>query len=449
MEWDDIAEHAHQSVADNWFLRYHEQRAHIADWVSTFRDGRACELVGVCCGSFNWGCRILFEDTTEWLVRFAVPGMVMDGDAKLRREIAAMTMIAQRTTIPVPKVHAWGLSEQNSLGLGPFIVMDYVHGESLGHLWRTSDTDRVLRTDIDEEDLRKVYRQIAGFYLELSDLKFPVSGSLSIGDDQSIQADLCPLTLKMQEIEAHSGVKVGGDRPSTFPSATEYFVHVAEQDMEHLLQQPNSVNDEDDARAKYKFRRHFDAILPRFIAEEYDRTEFRLICDDFRYGNMIVNNSTELKIVAVLDWEWTYAAPYQLFVSPPRWLLIQKPIEWEEPFGPQFDRYQVCLDLFLQELEHEESKRAKAQHEEERLSALMRKTLRTGKFWFHELIYDCFTPVDNPALRAICDAYPEVRELAPSEHPGLDAFVKEKMRQLAAYTEQWKAIEESEGQDKI
>lgn len=210
MEWDDRAEAAHRSAADNWFLRYHEQRSHIAAWVSTLRGGLACELVETCCGSFNWGCHVMFEDTTEWLIRFAVPGMVMDGDAKLCREVAAMKMIGQKTTIPVPKVHSWGLSKQNPLGLGPFIVMDYVSGESLGRLWRESDANRVLRADIDEDDLCKVFRQIAGFYLELSDLKFPNSASLCIADDESIQADLCPLTLKMQEIEAHSGIRVGG-----------------------------------------------------------------------------------------------------------------------------------------------------------------------------------------------------------------------------------------------
>lgn len=217
--------------------------------------------------------------------------------------------------------------------------------------------------------------------------------------------------------------------------------------MEHLYQQPNSIDNEDDAKAKYKFRRQVNTILPRFINDKYDRTEFRLVCDDLRYGNMIVNNATDLKIVAVIDWEWTYSAPYQLFISPPRWLLIQNPMEWEEPFGPQFQRYQMCLELFLKEMEHEENKRSKTQRDGDRLSTLMRKTLRDGKFWFHELMYDCFTPADNPAIKAICDIYPEAVELASVEQLELKAFVNEKMTQLAAYTEQCKAITDREGQD--
>lgn len=89
--------------------------------------------------------------------------------------------------------------------------MDYIpDSESLGHLWREGPEKRILRSDISERDLRTVYRQIAVFYLELSKLEFPNVGSLSIRDDQSISSDLGPLTLKMQEIEAHGGVKVGG-----------------------------------------------------------------------------------------------------------------------------------------------------------------------------------------------------------------------------------------------
>jgi hypothetical protein len=215
--------------------------------------------------------------------------------------------------------------------------------------------------------------------------------------------------------------------------------------MEHLCKQPNSVDDEDDAQAKYKFRRQVNAMFPRFIADEYDRSDFRLVCDDFRYGNMIVNNATDLRIVAVLDWEWAYAAPYQMFASPPRWLLIQKPIDWEKPYGSQFQRYQACLGIFLSELEQEENKRPKVQQSvepERRLSTSMRKSLSDGKFWFHELIYDCFTPPENPAFGALCQIYPEILEIAPYERSELDAFVVEKMAQLAAYTAEWKEIED-------
>ncbi|KAF2455601.1 hypothetical protein BDY21DRAFT_395994 [Lineolata rhizophorae] len=423
MEWDERAELAHDTLCDEWFSKFRAQRGPTtANWVSSFRSGHPSEIIEDHCGSFNWSCRVRFKDSVEWLVRFAVPGRVMDGDEKLRREVAVMCLVREKTKIPVPKVHAWGLSNDNALGLGPFVMMDYIPGgESLGRLWREGPNDRILRSDISERDLRTVYRQIAGFYLELSKLEFPNVGSLSIRDGQSIHSDLGPLTLKMQEIEAHGGVKVGGI----------------------LREQPSLVDDVNDARAKYKFRHQANAIIPRFIAEEYNWTGFRLMCDDFRYGNMIVNNERELEIIAVIDWEWAYAAPYQMFCSAPRWLLIKNPVFWATPYGSEFHRYNECLELFLDELAREESERNKVKPQPElqdRLSDLMRKSMSDGRFWFHELIYDCFTGADNSAWKAICDMYPDIDEVASIPEPELDKFAGRKMKQLAAYKAEWSAI---------
>jgi hypothetical protein len=197
---------------DDCFITLRAQEKCIAEWVSSsFRDGHPSKIVGFCCGSFNWSCLLRFEDKVEWLLRFGVPGKVKDRDEKLRREVAVMTLIREKTKIPVPEVQAWGLSTENPLGLGPFIIMDFVpSGESLGRLWSVSETNRALRPGISTGDMRKVFRQIAEFYLELSELEFPNIGSLSIGDDQSIRSDLGPLTLKMQEIEEHGDVKTGG-----------------------------------------------------------------------------------------------------------------------------------------------------------------------------------------------------------------------------------------------
>ncbi|KAF2000504.1 hypothetical protein P154DRAFT_598462 [Amniculicola lignicola CBS 123094] len=388
MEWDERAELAHDTLCDKC-------------WISSFRSGHPSEIIEDHCGSFNWSCCVRFRDGVEWLVQFAVPGRVMDGDKKLRREVAVMCLVREKTKILVPK--------------------------SLGHLWREGPTEWILRSDISEQDLCTVYRQITGFYLKLSKLEFPNVGSLSIRDDQSIYLDLGPLTLKMQEIEAHGGVKVGGNCLKTFPSAIGYFDYVTRQDMEQLYEQPSSVDNVDDAWAKYQLRHQINAIIPRFVAEEYNYTSFRLIYDDFCYRNMIVNNTRELKIIVVIDWEWAYAALYHIFYSAPRWLLIKNLIFWAAPNGPEFYRYNACLEIFLNKLEQEESKRN-------------RKSMSDGKFWFHELIYNCFTPANNSAWKAIYDIYPNADKLAPISEPELNKFVGKKMKQLVAYRAEWGVI---------
>ncbi|KAF4311352.1 hypothetical protein GTA08_BOTSDO13127 [Botryosphaeria dothidea] len=220
-----------------------------------------------------------------------------------------MRLLREKTTIPVPKVHGWGFSDVNPFGLGPFIIMDYIEGHPLGTLWEDPNQDRLLRPNIDEQDLRKVYRQISRHLLELSRLQFTEIGSLDIGDDGTPLVRRPPLTLKMQEIEAHGGVKVG-DSKTPFSSWTEYFTYVADQDLKHLNEQPNSVDDAQDARDKFVFRRLFRDAIPSFVSNEHGKEGSRLLNDDFRFGNILVKSQTDLSIVAVLDWEWTYTAPY-------------------------------------------------------------------------------------------------------------------------------------------
>lgn len=225
-----------------------------------------------------------------------------------------------------------------------------------------------------------------------------------------------------------------------FPSTSKYFKYVVDQDMKYLCEQPNSVDGVADARAKYKLRHQVNSNIERFIDKKYDETSFRLVCDDFRYGNLIVNNESDLKIIAVIDWEWTYAAPYQMFCSAPRWLVTKPPILWDMPNGFQRIQYHGCLEIFLEELKCEEDKRIEAQPElkhSDRLSDLMRESLRNGQFWFHELIYDCFTSGDNTAWTAICEMYPDIT--SPSPH-WLNVSVDFKMRQRAAYREKWKSL---------
>lgn len=87
--------------------------------------------------------------------------------------------------------------------------------------------------------------------------------------------------------------------------------------MQHLWNQPNSVDDMEDARRKYLHNKIFKAIVPHFVDSKYDHGPFKLICDDFRLGNILVNNAQDLKMVAVLDWEWAYTAPFQMLYFPP------------------------------------------------------------------------------------------------------------------------------------
>lgn len=454
MDWDERAESTHHKQCLEWFKTFRLGKNRIPEWVSAYRNNHVCEIVDQSCGSFNWCCKVRFQDGLTWMVRFAVAGKAMDRDGKLRREVAIMSLVKEKTTIPVPTVHAWGLSAENPLELGPFIIMDFIEGHSLRDLWQQQPSPaigRTLRHDIDDRNLRIVYRQLCKYLLELAELEFPQIGSLALGKNNSICVHETPLTLKMQEIEAHGGVSVGresthlsldGHRkadplrvengPKCFSSATEYFSYVADQDLEHLQKQPNSVDNAEDARAKYIFRNLFKSAIPLFVCPEHDTSTSRVLNDDLRFGNILVTSPSDLTIVAILDWEWTYCAPYQMFYSPPRWLLMRNPIQWSTP---EQDRYDQLLRVFLEELEAVETlnKGSRGLGDKERLSELMRRSMGDGKFWFHELIHECFEGAENLAWRALRNLRPEIDELPRVPEPEVENFVEQKMKQLERY----------------
>lgn len=123
---------------------------------------------------------------------------------------------------------------------------------------------------------------------------------------------------------------------------------------------------------------------------EYEKGPFKLICDDFSPANMIVRSREYLIIVGVVELEWVYAGPAQLFASVPWWLLLDRPInpEWDfksnEPLKVT-ERYFNCLDLFRKVLAEEEAKIPRYQKKRQ-VSELIQWSQTSGAMWFHMLV---------------------------------------------------------------
>jgi hypothetical protein len=158
-----------------------------------------------------------FEDGVCWVVRFAVPGRIMNGDEKVHNEVVTMNFIRTQTNIPVPAIINWGLSSDNPLNLGAFIVMEFVEGKPLNEFLeespRPENSRAILRPDINRRHQEIIYRQIACFLLELSKHDFSRIGSLAHVDG-CFAPQSRPLTIKMNEVESHGGVQVGGRQVS-------------------------------------------------------------------------------------------------------------------------------------------------------------------------------------------------------------------------------------------
>ncbi|KAJ5819383.1 hypothetical protein N7474_004974 [Penicillium riverlandense] len=393
----------HEVQGQLWVDKVNEthRTGRLCQWVSTFHPNKLpCQLEGTFHhGAFNAGMKMVFSDSTAWMVRYPLVGMVSDdhADEKVAMEVAALNVIRNRTTIPVPRVQAWGSAASNPLGLGPFIMMDFIDGVSLSDLLqdpRAECPSRVIREDIKDSDIELIYRQLANFLLQLLKLDFDRIGSLpSPQAEAQDPTPPRPLTFKAHSILQNGGVDTFGDRTQGFATTTEYFQYVAGQDWEQLVHQPNSTVGSYDAQNKYVAFQVLKSLIRDFVNAKYDHCKFKLICDDLGLANLIVRGREDLTVVGVVDLEWSYIGPAQLFGSAPWWLLQDRPVnstwDYKGDESPKIaDRYFKCLEIFIRILEEEEAKMPA--HEGRELSSLVKWSKASGAMWLHMLLSSGF-----------------------------------------------------------
>jgi hypothetical protein len=220
MDYNALIDLAYQVQGQLWVDKVNEtyKTGHLCQWVSSFHpDGLPCQLEGTFhYGAFNAGMKMVFRDGTAWMVRFPRMGNVNDryADEKVAMEVKALSLIREATSIPVPKVQAWGLAAGNPLRLGPFIIMDFIDGMSLSDILKDPNAERptrLMREDISDDDIEAIYRQFANFLLQLFKLDFDRIGSLPWPSPAAESPILIrPLTFKAHTILQNGGVDTFG-----------------------------------------------------------------------------------------------------------------------------------------------------------------------------------------------------------------------------------------------
>lgn len=293
-------------------------------------------------------------------------GIVQFPEEKVRYEAATMRYLAAHTTIPVPRVYHYGTAAENPTGLGPFIIMEHIdHDQTLSHA--LNDPSRGigerhrLDPDISEEKLEFLYRQMATIVLLLSTLTFPRIGSLVEDDNGVISVEGRPLIQNMNSLVDHARVPPCVLPSTTYSTANEWYSALADMHLVQLVFQHNhAVENEDDACDKYVARQLFRKLAAdgRPAAglrgnSEPDGT-FRLWSEDLRPSNVLIDR--DLRVVAVVDWEFAYVAPSQFTFDAPWWLLLGEPDWWEGGYKMWMEAYEPRLETFLRVLEDEERK---------------------------------------------------------------------------------------------
>jgi hypothetical protein len=278
---------------------------------------------------------------------------------------------------------------------------------------------------------------MAKLLLELSKPEFPGIGALTEGPNGEFTVSRRPFTFNMNELSTSANVPphVLPDPNAVFESAAHYFKSLATQHMLHFLTQRNdAITDEADCRKKFVARCLFSKVVERI---QFHKGPFRLYCDDFRPSNVLVDIEN-VRIAAVIDWEFTYVAPAEFSYVAPWWLLLQSPEDWESDLTEFLTRYTPRFQLFLDSLRTVESDMMSdgSLHESQRLSPHMEKSLDNKLFWVclaarYSSMFDeiYWTFIDEAYYGKLTSLEDRLQYLDQEERTQLDAIYQIKMKQ--------------------
>lgn len=445
--FDEIAEKNGDKQWDEWRTRVLDAKDDIATFVGTRLGANGARYVTWHQGSFNLCLQIAFDDAPNAIIRFPGPGHTTFRDEKMEKEVQVINFLHENTTIPIPRLISWGLTEDdnNPMGFGPFMISDFVEGTSLCTvLSDPADIHRpYLNPDIDQKALDTVFEQIADFLLQLHQFNFSSIGSIS-KTSNSWQVTGRPLTYTMNELATTAFFPVDKFPTGPFHSAREYFDYIVQEQLTHLQTQRNLIFSKDEAKERYTARHLFAQLVDKYCLND-DNGCFKLFCDDLRPQNKLVDPDT-LRITAVLDLEFTNALPSQFASEPPWWLLLVGPdmfLYRGHTMDEFFTAYAPRLEQFLGAMQRAEKARdVQGQHHlgEKALSDLMRESWSSKRFWFN---YAARKPYDVEVLfRGALDEKTKgcIESLSPEAQAGLDDFIETKMTQLYAYIDDCKVL---------
>ncbi|KAF2741758.1 phosphotransferase family protein [Sporormia fimetaria CBS 119925] len=450
MQFDHAAWERSDEIFDTWKAKLVkvETLRELGHFISKHRGGVAEELCKPERGAYNVTIRMLFRDGGAAIMRIPCPGVHMFPEEKVRNEVAVMRYLAEHTTIPISFVLHHGTAEECPLNLGPFIIMEYVkNAQTLScalNLPGLAKEERpILHPGIDEQKLAFIYEQVADIMVQLSNLRFE-----KIGTPLEVEPDVWavterPLMWDMNELVQLANCPRSELLSTTFNTSSDFYSAVADMKVIHLdMQHNDAIESEEDCRRKYIGRHLFRKLAreKRLHDPRYANGPFRFWCDDFRPGNILVDE--DCRIVSVIDCAWSYTAHAEFAYNPPWWLLLETPEYWLPGIKDWTQVYEGRLNTFLRvlaEREHLAVERGRLEPQHAVLANRMRENWESGQFWIDDAVrrswaFDAvFWTYIDPNLfggNGLDDQYEDrLMLLDKEEREGIDEFVRRKVEE--------------------
>jgi hypothetical protein len=202
-----------------------------------------------------------------------------------------------------------------AFGIDSFLILEFVDGHSISSLGEAHIMSR--------EQRQVFYKDLADIFLQLRRLTFPAIGSLAFAPDGTIQVGYGPDSVAYN-IHALEGLQPSRIRDfqseqGVFGSSKDYISAVLSMTRNGFEKSRATVLDESDGNQMLYYLHSFDKYFEEWVDESLDKGPFVLMHGDFVKHNLLIDD--DMRITAVLDWEWSRVVPLQLF-HPPLWMIV-------------------------------------------------------------------------------------------------------------------------------
>lgn len=258
-------------------------------------------------GSYNLMYKVTFSDGAIWAIRVPVRDDVDTPTFRqsMRQDVITQQYITSRTSVPIPRIHAWSNTCDNPI-LRPYTIYQYVQGTQLCYLWND-------RTWINDEKRRYIFKQLAAFSADLASFEFDTIGRLGF-DDESQAYFVAPFPdfgVFFLPNDVNRTVHYGPAGP--FHSGVNFMLHV--------LQMRRRASPEDTRILMLQM------FLPLLTNLPLDGPPFVLGHPDLDSQNVLV--SDDGTITAIIDWDDVFIAPRQIGTTVyPSWITV----DWDPIF---------------------------------------------------------------------------------------------------------------------
>ncbi|KAF3480076.1 uncharacterized protein GIQ15_05423 [Arthroderma uncinatum] len=239
------------------------------------------------CGFNNLILEVVFSDQVYWVARIQHGPVDASIQEDMLSEIATMRLVRERTSIPVPEVFDYAVSD-TPFGY-PYMLVQCLPGKPC---------DSVIATAAPSKHFQKAASQVADIFFELQQLSFDTIGKVVSSGDARSEFELIP-----------HGPNKDAEPPQT---SLDYFYR------ERVIQNKEIVSvhpdDPDWLTACWVLKMATDHI---YTDDRIDGP-FPLCHLDLHHGNILFDE--EYNLTGVLDWSHAQTVPLERFALCPEFI---------------------------------------------------------------------------------------------------------------------------------